>query len=464
MRTLIKNADTIVTCDAQDHIYHHCDMLIEDQRIVSIGQNHLPEDNCQVIDAAGKIVYPGLINTHHHFFQSFVRNFESIECYNMSLTEWLDHMYRIFVLMDSEDIYHASLTAMADLVKHGCTTAFDLQYCYTPYTGYAPIDRQMDAAEQIGIRFHAGRGVNTLPGKLGSTIPDGMVETTEAYLNDARRLIRKYHDDSRYSMRQIVLAPCQPMNCYEETFRESVKLAREYGVHLHTHLGEGENQIIRQRYGMDSIDWCKKHGFVGEDVWFAHCWEFGEEEFKRMADLGCGISHCPEAAMLAGAPILPLKRLKELGIPVGLGCDGSATNDGSNLLSCIRTGFLLQAFFSKQRGGSVHAYDLLKAATVNGAKILGRADIGTLEEGKAADLFLIDGMALDLIGAGHEAANLPGRVGISEVWLTMVNGEVVYKDGQLTKLNEAEAAKNGQKVFQKLLEKIPEYKNKEKGR
>lgn len=126
MRTLIKNADTIVTCDAQDHIYHHCDMLIEDQRIVSIGENHLPEDNCQVIDAAGKIVYPGLINTHHHFFQSFVRNFESIECYNMSLTEWLDHMYRIFVLMDAEDIYHASLTAMADLVKHGCTTAFDL--------------------------------------------------------------------------------------------------------------------------------------------------------------------------------------------------------------------------------------------------------------------------------------------------------------------------------------------------
>ena len=453
---LLKHAQAIVSCDAHDTVYKDADLLIDGPRILQIGPSLSAPADAQAIDCTGKILYPGLVNTHHHFFQSFVRNISRIECYNMSLLEWLDKIYRIFVRLNEEDIYYASLTAMSDLLKHGCTTAFDLQYCYTPYTGYKPIDLQMQAAAELGMRFHAGRGVNTLPRRLGSTMPDGMVETTEGYLQDAERLIRTYHDASPYSMRQIVLAPCQPTNCYEETFVKSMQLARDAGVRLHTHLAEGENPAMQAKYGMRSLAWCEQHGFIGEDDWYAHCWELTDDEYKCLADHGSGISHCPEAAMLAGVNILPRKRLKELGVPVGLGCDGSATNDGSSMLSCIRIGFLLQAYHCKQRGGSVSAYDLLRAATVNGAKLLGRTDIGSLEAGKAADLFAIDASKLDMVGAVHDPMDLLGRVGYqNEVSMTMVNGQVVFQDGKLLRVDERSLASKAEQVCRQLLSQVP---------
>lgn len=453
---LLKNAQAIVTCDEHDNVYQNADLLIESKKIKQIGQNLSAPSDAQVIDCSRKIIYPGLINTHHHFFQSFVRNISKIECYNMTLLEWLDEIYRIFVRLNEEDIYYASLTAMADLIKHGCTTAFDLQYCYTPYTNSNPIERQIQAADEIGLRFHAGRGVNTLPRRLGSTIPDGMVETTEKYIRDAKHLIHTYHDDSPYSMHQIVLAPCQPTNCYEETFIQSVQLSHDTGVRLHTHLAEGENPAMVERYGMRSLDWCEKLGFIGENVWFAHCWELNDDEYKKLAYYGSGISHCPEAAMLAGVNILPLKRLKELNVPVGLGCDGSATNDGSSMLSCIRTGFLLQAYHCKQRGGSVSAYDLLKAATVGGARLLGRSDIGSLETDKAADLFMINTATLDMVGATHDPKDLLGRVGYqNEVWMTMINGQIVFQNGKLMRVNETDLFEKAEEVCHTLLNQIP---------
>lgn len=453
---LIKHAQAIVTCDEENHVYHNCDLLVQGPEILQIRQGLKGADGCRVIDGTGKIVYPGLVNTHHHLFQSFVRNLKSIDCPNMTLMEWLDKIYQVFDHLDDEAVYYASLTAMADLIKHGCTTAFDLQYCYTPYTGTAPIDRQMEAAAALGIRLHAGRGTNTLPKSKGSTIPDGMCETTEAFLQDSLRLIRTYHDPGKFSMRQIVLAPCQPINCYEETFVEALKLARSEGVRLHTHLGEGETEVMVARTGMRTLDWCEKIGFVGEDVWFAHCWDLNDQEFQRMARLGCGIAHCPEAAMLGGFPILPLKRLKEWGVTVGLGCDGSSTNDGSNLLSCIRIGYLLQAHHSKARGGCVAAYDLLKAATANSARLLGRSDIGSLEPGKAADLFLLDISGLEMVGTSHDPQNLIGRVGATDhVWMTMINGRVVYENGRLAGVDETALAEQGNRLCRALLERIP---------
>ena len=213
---------------------------------------------------------------------------------------------------------------------------------------------------------------------------------------------------------------------------------------------------MQAKYGMRSLAWCEQHGFIGEDVWFAHCWELTDDEYKCLADHGSGISHCPEAAMLAGVNILPLKRLKELGVPVGLGCDGSATNDGSSMLSCIRIGFLLQAYHCKQRGGSVSAYDLLRAATVNGAKLLGRTDIDSLEAGKAADLFAIDVSKLDMVGAVHDPMDLLGRVGYqNEVSMTMVNGQVVFQDGKLLRVDERSLASKAEQVCRQLLSQVP---------
>lgn len=451
-RVLIQNAKAIVSCDQNDTIYKDADILIEGQKIVSIGKNLSTEGVMQIIDGKDKFVYPGLINTHHHFFQTFVRNTIKVDYPNMTVPEWLDRIYPVFQRIDNDIIYFSALTAMGDLLKHGCTTAFDHQYLYSKASGKENVDRQMEAAELLGIRYHAGRGTNTLPKSKGSTMPDDMLESTDEFLSDCQRLIEKYHDPSTFSKRQIVVAPCQPINSYKDTFVESVKLARSYGVRLHTHLGEGENEIIQNRWGMRSLRWCEEIDFIGEDVWLAHGWEMMPEELDCLAKAGTGISHCPAPAVLGGFPIIDLKMFKEKSVLVSLGCDGSATNDSSNLLDSLRMAFLMQAYHSKQRGGSISSYELLKIATVNGAKTLGRTDIGSLEADKAADLFMIDTTALELTGTHHDPANLLARVGVTgPTYLTMVGGEVVSKQGKLIRVNEAELSRKGEEICTRVL-------------
>ncbi len=450
-RILIKNAKAIVTCDAHDHVYFDTDILIEGPKILKIGKN-ITDTYDEKIDATDKFVYPGLINTHHHFFQTFVRNLKTIDYPNMTVPEWLDKAYRIFQKVDDEVIFYSSLTAMADLVKHGCTTAFDHQYCYTNVTGKTPVDRQMEAAKMLGIRYHAGRGTNTLPREKGSTMPENMLETTDEFLKDCDRIISLYHDPNPYSMSQIVMAPCQPMNCYKDTFVETVKFAREKKVRMHTHLGEGENEVMTARWGKRTLEWCDEIGFIGPDVWLAHAWELTPEEYQYLGKTGTGISHCPTPAVLGGFPILPLKQLEEWGVNVSLGCDGSATNDGSSLLDAMRIAWMMQAWFSKERGGCISPYEMLKIATVNGAKTLGRTDLGSLEPEKGADLFMVDAGTLELTGTLHDPKNILARCGVTGyVDMTMVNGKVVFKDGILLGVDERMLAKQGEDVCTKVL-------------
>lgn len=436
-KKLIRNVRAIVSCDAQDTVHYDSDMLIEGYQIKQIGKN-LSSEGCEVLDGSSYFVYPGLVNTHHHFFQTFVRNLITIDYPNLLVVDWLDLIYPIFAQMDSEVIYYSSLTAMADLLKHGCTTAFDHQYCYTRKTGKSAVDRQMEAASQLGIRYHAGRGCNTLEKSKGSTIPDEMLETTDEFLADCERLIKNYHNPNPNSMSQIVVAPCQPINSYRETFTESLDLARRLGVRLHTHLGEGENPIMLDRVGKRTLAWAEEIGFVGPDVWYAHGWELQKDEYSVMGKTGTGLSHCPAPAVLGGFPIIDIPAMQNEGMNISLGCDGSATNDSSNLLDSLRMAYLAQSYHSKSRGGAPSSYEMLKLATVNGARTLGREDIGSLEEGKAADLFAIDVSRLELAGTLHDPKNLLARTGVvGEVALTMVGGEVVFQDGQLTKVDEA---------------------------
>lgn len=452
MKKLIKNAQAIVSCDEKDTIFKDSDLLIEDQKIIEIGQNLSSEGVDEIIDGKNKFIYPGLVNTHHHFFQTFIRNTIKVDYPNMTVPEWLDKIYPIFKMVNNDVIYYSSLTAMADLLKHGCTTAFDHQYCYTKRTGAAPVDRQMEAAQLLGIRYTAGRGTNTLPRSEGSTMPEEMLETTDGFINDCQRLIEKYHDPKPFSKSQIVVAPCQPLNCYKDTFVESVKLARNYKVHLHTHLGEGENEVILQRWGMRSLNWCEEIDFVGEDVWFAHGWELTDEELNRLAKYKTGVSHCPAPAVLGGFPILDFNKFKEKDVLLSLGCDGSATNDSSNLLDSLRMAYLMQAFHSKQRGGCITPYELLKIATIGGAKTLGRDDIGSVEVGKAADLFMIDTTNLELTGTWHDPANLLARGGVTgPVWLTMVGGNIVSREGRLVGIDEEKLSYEGEQVCTEVL-------------
>jgi len=446
-KMLIRNASAIVTCDSADTIYYNNDILIEGPKIIQIGRD-IDVKDAEIIRADHKFVYPGLINTHHHFFQTFVRNLMTIDYPNLSVIDWIGKIYEIFKLISADSIYFSSLIAMADLIKHGCTCAFDHQYCYTRSAGKELVDRQMEAAALLGIRYHAGRGANTLPKSKGSTIPDEMLESTDEFLQDCERLIDLYHDTNPYSMSQIVIAPCQPINCYKETFVEALALARDKGVHLHTHMGEGENDLMISRWGKRTLAWCEDIAFVGPDVWFAHGWELLPEEYAVMARTGTGLSHCPAPATLGGFPIIDIPAMKKVGIKLSLGCDGSATNDSSNLLDSLRMAYLMQAFHSKQRGGCPSPYEMLKIATVGGAEVIGRNDLGSLEPEKGADLFMVDVDRLELSGATHDPANILARIGVTgPVWLTMINGNIVYRNGELVGVDEKALVRKAEQTW-----------------
>ncbi|QRN86914.1 amidohydrolase [Clostridia bacterium] len=449
-RVLIQNAKAIVTCDSEDRVYKDADILIEGAKIIEIGKNIIA-DNATVIDGRDKFIYPGLVTTHHHFFQTFVRNLLSIDYVNISVMEWLDVFFPIIERVNEDVIYHSAIAAMADALKHGCTTIFDHMYCFPKSASPEMVDRQMDAAELLGIRYHAGRATNTIPHSEGSPIPDSMVETTDYFLSDCERLIKKYHDPNPFSMSQIVIAPCQPINSYKETFMESAKLARKHGLRLHTHLGEGEDEGMVARWGKRSVAWCEEIGFLGEDVWLAHGWDIQPDEYKVLGRTGTGVAHCPGPAVLGGFPILPMLEMQKAGVRVSLGTDGSATCDSANPLDSLRMAYLMQTYFAKVRGGCPTPYDILKIATKNGAETLGRHDLGSLELGKGADLFMIDTNTVDMIGTLHDPKNVLARVGITgPVWLTMVNGKVVWKEGEFPGLDEHALSSKANDVCKKV--------------
>lgn len=451
-KILFQNAAAIITCDPEDRVYYDSDLLTCGPAIAGIGKAVMPDDETEVIDCKNKYIYPGLINTHHHFFQAFVRNLITIDRPNMTVMEWLETVQPVFKMVDSDCIYYASLAAMADLIRHGCTTAFDHQYLYTKDTGTDPVDRQMEAASFLGMRFMAGRGSSTLSQAEGSYIPPEMLETTAQFLDDCERLIDKYHDSSRYSMRQIAIAPTQPVSCKTETLIEAAAMARKKGVRLHTHLCEGENATIYKRYGMRSIDYCKKIGFLGPDLWIAHGRETIPEELPVLAEYGIDISHCTAATFYGATEPLNIPALSKAGVTVSLGCDGCSTNEGSSMLDALRLAYLMQTFRNSDRKGCPLPYDILKMGTVNGAHSLGRDDIGSLEEGKAADLFIVDIGHLEYAGALHDPKNMLPKLGVTgPVWKTMINGKIVYSDNKFPGINEEELLQKGEEVCTRVL-------------
>ena len=443
MGYLFKGCAAVVTGSAAGmQVLRDVDLLTAGPAIAAIGPSLAAPPGTEVIDARGWFLYPGLVNTHHHFFQCFVRNRVDLDWTKLSVIEWLDRIYPIFSRLTEECFYHASLTAMAELAKHGCTTAFDHQYCFPRHAGKRIVDRQFEAAEKIGLRFHAGRGSNSLPKSAGSTIPEEMREDTDEILADCERLIDAYHDPAPFSMRQVVVAPCQPVNAYRETFVESARLARDKGVLLHTHVGEGESEVIRARHGMRTVDYLEEMGFCGPDTFYAHCWELTDAELKQLAASGTGVSHCPEPVYLVGAEVTPIPAMQAYGVRLGLGCDGAASNDNSNLMHCLHSGYMLQCLVAATREHPVpEPAQFLRYGTEGGASLLGRSDIGRLAPGLAADLFAIDSRRMDYVGTRHDPASLIARVGIGMATdLTMVNGRIVWAGGEFPGLDEAQMA------------------------
>lgn len=447
---LLRNCAAVVTgTGTGTEVRRDTDLLTEGPAIRAIGTGLAAPAGTEVIDASGWFIYPGLVNTHHHFFQCFVRNRADLDWTKLSVIEWLDRIYPVFARLSEDCFYHSSLTAMAELLKHGCTTAFDHQYCYPRKAGKRLVDRQFEAAEKLGIRFHAGRGTNTLPKSEGSTIPDEMLETTDEFIADCERLLDAYHQPGPFAMRQVSLAPCQPVNCYRETFTEALALARDWGAILHSHVGEGESEVIRTRHGMRTVDYLEDMGFCGPDTFYAHCWELNDREIAQLAASGTGVSHCPEPVYLVGAEVTPLPAMAARGVRLGLGCDGAASNDNSNLMHCLHSAYMLQCLTASTRSDPVPGpAEFLRYATEGGASLLGRSDIGRLQPGLAADLFAIDSRRMDYVGTRHDPASLIPRVGIGmPTDLTMVNGRIVWAKGEFPGLDEAAMAAEAEAVL-----------------
>lgn len=447
----IKNASSIVTCDNNDRVHNNSNILIENGVITYIGKEEKNAD--RVIDASGCFVYPGLINTHHHLFQIFTRNLPQVQ--NMELFEWLTNLYEIWKNLNHDVVYYSSITAMGELLKTGCTTCFDHHYLFPQKNSEMLLDSQFRAAKDLGIRMYASRGSMDLSKKDGGLPPDSVVQSLDEILKDCERVVKKYHDPSKYSMSMVALAPCAPFNVTGELMKQSAVLARDLKVRLHTHLCETKDEevFVREKFNMRPLEYMETLGWVGEDVWYAHGIHFNEKELKYLADTKTGVAHCPISNMKLSSGVCKIPEMLKLGVPVGLAVDGSASNDGSSLLEEMRVCYLLHRLNSSDKAPS--AYDILKIATNGGAKVLGRDDIGSLEVGKAADLFMIDMRRLEMVGANFDSKSLFGTIGWKgSVDYTIVNGKVVVEKGKIVTIDEEKIYRLADETENKYLSKV----------
>ena len=440
---LIRNANAVATFDDAGRELRDVSIFIRDNEIKAVGlATDLPHDADEVISAQNCVVIPGLINTHHHMYQTLTRAIPAVQ--DAELFTWLKGLYPIWARMTPDMIHTSALTAMAELLLSGCTTSSDHLYLYP---NGARLDDTISAAQQIGMRFHAMRGSMSVGESAGGLPPDSVVEDEAAILKDSQRLVERFHDANRYAMIRVGLAPCSPFSVSTALMRESAALARSFtgkGVRLHTHLAENDHDIAysREKFNKTPTEYADSLGWLGDDVWHAHCVKLDEHGMARFAATGTGVAHCPCSNMRLASGIAPIRRLIDSGVRVGLGVDGSASNDGSHMLAearqamlLARVGRSLQPFGCDDGGRELSARDALRLATRGGASVLGRDDIGAIAPGMAADLalFRIDTLAM-AGGAVHDPIAALMFCASPQAEHTIVNGRVVVREGRLTTL------------------------------
>ena len=428
---LIRNADVLVTMDEARREIAGGGVLIEDNRIVAVGAPaELPAQADEVIDMTGHIVLPGLVNTHHHMYQSLTRAVPAAQ--DAELFGWLTSLYPIWARLTPEMIGVSTQVAMAELILSGCTTSSDHLYIYP---NGCRLDDSIEAAAAIGMRFHASRGAMSVGESQGGLPPDKVVEDEAAILRDARRLIETWHDPAPLSMLRIAVAPCSPFSVSRELMREAAVLARSYGVSLHTHLAENANDIAysRERFGMTPAEYAEDLAWVGQDVWHAHCVQLDEPGIALFARTGTGVAHCPCSNMRLASGIAPVRRMRDAGVPVGLGVDGSASNDGGHMLNEARQALLLQRVGFGP--AALSARDALEMATIGGARVLGRDDIGVLAPSMVADLVAFDLGGIGFAGGLHDPVAALVFCASASVSLSVINGKVVVREGRLATID-----------------------------
>jgi len=424
---LLRHAELLVTMDDDDRRIPDGGLFVRDGVIERVGPTvDLPSEADEVIDARGMIVLPGLVNTHHHLYQTLTRAVPAAQ--DATLFQWLKTLYPIWANLTPEAVYTSALVGLAELVLSGCTTAADHLYIYP---NGCRIDDEIRAAQEIGIRFHASRGSMSLGESKGGLPPDRVVEDEDFILKDTQRAIETYHDPEPYAMVRIVVAPCSPFSVTPDLMREAAALARSYGVHLHTHLAEtlDEERFCLEKFGCRPVEYAEDLGWVGDDVWYAHGVYINDQEIDLLARTGTGVCHCPSSNMRLASGIAPVRAYLDRGVRVGLGVDGSASNDSSHMLAEARMALLLQRVSGNPAGLS--AREALWLATRGGAAVLGRDDIGQLAPGKAADFigFRLD--RVDYAGALHDPMAALVFCTPQRVDLSVIDGKVVVEEGRL---------------------------------
>jgi 8-oxoguanine deaminase len=442
--TWIKNTDVLVTMDDQRREVINGSVLVSDNVITAVGEtdqltNLIRNQKIQVdkeIDLSGCVVLPGLINCHHHLYQTLTRSIGTAE--GLSLFDWLKTLYPIWGQMNAEAVYVSAKVGLIELILSGATTVADHLYLYP---NDARIDDEIRAATELGVRFHPTRGSMSLGESQGGLPPDSVCEDETDILKDCVRVIEKFHDPTPYAMLRIGLAPCSPFSVTPELMRKTAALARQYeSVNLHTHLAEtiDEDRFCLEQFGLRPLPYMESLGWTGNDVWYAHMVHPDADDIRLMASSGCGVCHCPSSNMILASGIAPVRELRDSGVKVGLGVDGSASNDGNHLLGEARQAMLLQRVGwpgFESSAGRFSAREALEVATLGGAAVLNRNDIGSLEVGKAADLvaFRVD----DLQHAGGRSDPVASLLTCQPgtVWYSMINGQSVVLEGEIPGLD-----------------------------
>jgi len=431
----IANIHTLVTVDDEYRILHDVDVVVEGDKIHSIGKNLPTPPGARVIDGRWCAVYPGFVNTHHHFYQTLTRNLPAVQ--DAKLFDWLLWLYEVWRGLHPEAVRVSTQIALGELLLSGCTTSTDHFYVFPQSAPQEFLDIEIDTAREIGVRFHPTRGSMSLGRSQGGLPPDDVTQSGEAIMADCERLIRKYHDPKPFAMTRIVLAPCSPFSVSKESLAETAVYAREKKVYLHTHLCEtqDEQDYCLQKLGMRPLDYMESVGWVGPDVWYAHGIWFTPEEIKRLGQMKCGVAHCPVSNLRLGSGICHIPALLEAGVRVGIAVDGSASNDSSNLLKEMQTALLVHRVGTGVT--SMPPDKVIRMATRGGAEILGQPEIGQIKPGMAADLALFRLDRIDFAGAMTDPAHALLFCGSApRAECTIVAGKVLVEKGALVGMDE----------------------------
>jgi len=456
---LLRHAAILVTMDDHRREIPDGGLFVRDGFIEQVGpSDDLPGEADEILDLTDHIIMPGLVNTHHHFYQTLTRAVPKAQ--NANLFNWLKTLYPIWARLRPEDIRISTRTALAELALSGCTTASDHLYLFP---NGARLDDEIEAGMEVGLRLHASRGSMSLGESQGGLPPDSLVEKEDAILIDSQRLIEKYHDPNSGALTQIVLAPCSPFSVTAELMRQSASLARKYGVHLHTHLAETEDEELFcvEKFGYRPVAYMERLDWLGRDVWFAHSVHVNHEEINTYARTGCGVAHCPTSNMRLASGIAPIQEMLKNSVKVGLGVDGSASNDGSHMLEEVRQAMLVARLRSGLRGASLSgdeapalmtARQALELGTRGGAAVLGRTDIGSLAPGQCADFYAVNLNRLDYAGALHDPVAAMVFCAPVRVDSTVVGGRFIVKDRHLVTEDLPNLVEKHNRAAKRLLE------------